>query len=131
MKLLFHNYFPYLFSYSDSLKEWQGGVCRYSIIPIVLIRPKYRNDPGLHAHELQHVHQFYHNGLWCHARKYKKDMGYRLRCEVEAYSAQIRQYPPPEWGRHISYFAKRITEVYNITTPYENVRLMLEMAVMA
>ena len=47
---------PKLTIYTDRLPEWAGGQARG---PLVLIRPRYRNDSGLHAHEEEHVRQWY------------------------------------------------------------------------
>ena len=56
--------------------------------PMVFIRPSYRDDAGLHAHELTHARQFWRSAgilglLWMISKSW------RLRLEVEAYRAQL------------------------------------------
>lgn len=60
----------------------------YTIGPITLIRPAYRDDAGLHAHEAVHRKQFWSNpfmGLW-----YAFSKESRLAYEVEAYREQLK-----------------------------------------
>ena len=60
--------------------------------PLIFIRPEYKNDVGLLAHEDVHVRQ------WCrtlglHSFMYLLSDSYKLACEVEAYQAQAKHYP--------------------------------------
>lgn len=41
--------------YTDNIPESFGGMA-YG--PVIFIRPKYRDDKGLHAHEQEHVKQW-------------------------------------------------------------------------
>ena len=100
--------------YTDDIKEGFGGV---SFGPYIRIRPKYKDDSGIHAHEQTHANQWwawflagavaayflYPQGefLWyyalltgagAHGIIYKFYAGYRLWCEVRAYRVQLGHY---------------------------------------
>lgn len=47
---------PSLTIYTDNLPANVGGCANG---PVVRIRPKYRDDAGIHAHEDEHVEQWY------------------------------------------------------------------------
>lgn len=51
---------PALIWYTDRLPDGVGGAANG---PVVRIRPKYREDRGIHAHELEHVEQYWLLGL--------------------------------------------------------------------
>lgn len=51
---------PCLTRYTDNLPEDVGGNARG---PLVCVRPKYRDDQGIHAHEYEHVRQWWTAGL--------------------------------------------------------------------
>ena len=53
----------------------------YTVGPVILIRPSYRNDRGLLEHEKVHVRQFW-QGEWFNT----------LTREVEAYKEQAKWY---------------------------------------
>jgi len=86
----------------------------YTIGPIILIRPKYRDDAGLLAHEKVHVRQWMKNplmGLWY---LFSKDS--RLAYEVEAYREQLKHYKDDKSAT----FARFISEDYGLEiTPYQ------------
>ena len=97
------------------LPEWVGA---RAIMFLVLIRPKYRDDKGIHAHEYTHVKQWYKwTALWAMlvtlallalpeyvniiAPLYGLSLGifpvmyslitsFRLESEAEAYAAQVK-----------------------------------------
>ena len=48
--------YPSITLYTDNLPPDVGGCANG---PIVRIRPKYRNDTGIHAHEAEHVRQWW------------------------------------------------------------------------
>ena len=102
--------------YTDKLlPEWVGA---RSIMFLVLIRPKYKDDKGIHSHEYTHVKQWYKwTGLslllfliaalvapeyWqdiasasvlsaaVFAMLYKFSTSFRLESEAEAYAAQVK-----------------------------------------
>lgn len=84
-----------------SLLPWQGAICKTPIFPPILnlfgigtctiiIRPKFIEDDGILNHELKHAEQFKNNMF--HALRYKFNRSYRLKCELEAYKEQIKEY---------------------------------------
>ena len=88
----------YRVEYTEDLPEKFGGYVELPSIlmrvlgdiPTIKIRPKYENDKGLLNHELKHVEQYskniFHNILYTFVRSY------RYRCELEAYTEQIKEY---------------------------------------
>ena len=106
---------PHLVIYTDRLPDGVAGAANG---PLVRIRPAYRSDAGLHAHEYRHVQQWYHaaamtaamlaclamaSGLpwWqllpllpaslaSHPLAYLLWPRYRLWAELEAYRVQMR-----------------------------------------
>jgi len=74
--------------YTDLMPSRFGG---YTIGPITLIRPKYKNDLSLHAHEAVHRKQFSRNPLFGLAYLFSKEA--RKGYEVEAYRAQLAVNP--------------------------------------
>lgn len=109
---------PSLTLYTDNLPPYVGG-CANAFV--VRIHPKYRNDFGIHAHEYEHVRQWYvgvllgilvaltvssiHSAwsvLWPHALiagcalhpiAYLLLPRYRLWAEARAYRVQSTYYP--------------------------------------
>ena len=81
--------------YSDfCVPKNAGGCVRVLLIPIIFIRPKYKDDKGLIEHEKVHVRQAWRNIFPpIHTLRYKLDKDYRLKCEVEAYKEQLDHYP--------------------------------------
>lgn len=106
--------------YTDRLIPEKFGAVSFG--PITLIRPKYRDDQGLHEHEAMHFKQWLSLaaiGPVCaaivylaqieqaqpyllavllvpslfHGVLYKFLDKYRLICEVDAYKEQLKHYP--------------------------------------
>lgn len=98
--------------YADRMKEDYGGMA-YG--PVVLIRPKYRDDGGLHAHEYLHVDQWYATTILSAMLIYAacshfgwplyfmaasvavfallyRFTGFGLWCEVQCYRKQLKYY---------------------------------------
>ena len=79
----------YSLKYTDSMPDNQGGYARAWFIRI---RPRYKDDKGLLAHEMEHVKQF-----WCtcgfHGLFYLLSKKYKLNTEVEAYKEQLKHEP--------------------------------------
>ncbi|MBI9110011.1 hypothetical protein [Maridesulfovibrio ferrireducens] len=90
--------------YTDRMPKRFAG---YTIGPVILIRPKYKDDAGLLAHEQKHVEQFWAAPV-LHGVMYRFSKGYRLKSEVEAYQAQI------ECGMDINRAAKFLSGKYNL-----------------
>lgn len=79
---------PAIVIYTDRFVR-HGGVA-YG--PIVLVRPRYRHDKGLHAHERTHVRQWWRTfGLM--SIVYPISRRWRCRWEVEAFQAQLEHAP--------------------------------------
>ncbi len=72
--------------YTDDLPDGVGGEARG---PVIRIRTKYRQDEGIHAHELEHVRQWWVT-LGIHSLLYLVVRRYRLWAEVQAYREQMR-----------------------------------------
>ncbi len=67
------------------------------MLPVILIRPKYKDDLGLLEHEKVHVKQAWRNVFPpIHAIRYSLDKSYRLDCEIEAYRKQLEHSPGNE-----------------------------------
>ena len=77
----------------------------YTIGPLILIRPEYRGDEGLLAHEQTHVRQFWRTfGLM--PLLYWLSPVCRFRAEVEAYRVQL-QYRPEMAYRYALFIAEK------------------------
>ena len=96
----------YIVFYTDRLIPQQFAGCARG--PVIFIRPKYKNDKGLLEHEKVHVRQFWRT-LGLHGPIYKFSKSYRLKCELEAYSVQLRYSP-----NSADAFAKFIAEKYDL-----------------
>lgn len=109
-------HYPSWTIYTDNLPPDVGGCANG---PVVRIRTRYRNDTGIHAHEAEHVRQWYvgvmigalaaltiasisseWSGYWplvlvagigLHPAAYL--LLHRLWAEVRAYRIQLRHYP--------------------------------------
>jgi hypothetical protein len=127
---------PHITHYTDSLPEGVGGTAQG---PIIRIRPKYKDDKGLHQHELEHVKQWWiativsavllaaglhylQEPLWgavgsigVHGALYKLIPAYRLWCEVQAHKVQL-QYSP----HALKHFALRIATKYGLKITAED-----------
>ena len=89
MTIKFTKYLPYLLSYTDEMGIDTGG---YVSGLIVRIRPKYKDDKGIHEHECWHIVQRYMT-LGFHGLIKKLSKTYATWAEVSAYKKQLR-YPP-------------------------------------
>ncbi len=78
-------HFPHITVYTDRLPDGVGGCANG---PLIRIRPKYREDVGIHEHELEHVRQWWIT-LGVHSLLYLLVRRYRLWAEVQAYRAQM------------------------------------------
>ncbi len=76
--------------------------------PFIFIRPEYRGDAGLLAHEKVHVKQWlrtiYSLGA-VHSLLYLFSDRYKLACEVEAYRQQAKHYPDDRTPQFAIYIA--------------------------
>ena len=107
---------PHLTIYTDSLPPNVGGTAQGFLIKI---RPKYKDDVGIHRHEYTHVKQWYKAvaawvaiialltvatyadlgytlaplalaGIGLHGALYLFVRSYRLEAEAQAYAAQVK-----------------------------------------
>ena len=132
--------------YTDRLlKDWQGAATRG---PFVVIRPVYleRGDEGIHAHELEHVRQFWTMAaslaivlllvlpaewrafsaalpLLVHPFMYRFVRGYRLEAEVSAYQVQLAFSPA---GASADWAAEALATKYDLNISREDARAMLQ-----
>jgi hypothetical protein len=77
---------PTLTVYSKILPKTIIGIC---LGPVVVIQKHYKTDLGTLVHELEHCKQFWSRGLIVHFLRYCLSNQYRLRCEIEAYAAEL------------------------------------------
>jgi len=108
---------PCLIFYRDTrLKDWQGGAA-YG--PIIIIREKYKNDKGLHEHELFHAKQWWltlgTHGIW-----YKLIPKYRYWSEIWAYRRQVKLNPD-----QLDHYVELIKSHYGLTVSSETIRKQL------
>lgn len=122
--------------YTDNLPAGMGGCANG---PVIRIRNKYRDDTGIHAHEAEHVRQWYAgvligvlvalailltstnwsawwpvaltSGLGLHPLAYRLLPRYRLWAEARAYRIQLRHYTDDRSGLFAGFLAGR----YNLT----------------
>lgn len=100
-----------LIVYTEKLpKDWAGGWC---FGPLILIRPKYKEDKGLHAHELFHSTQVWLT-LGIHGILYSMIPKYRYWSEVCAYRRQLKYSNGAE-----KHFAKFIATYYKLNVTEE------------
>lgn len=85
----------------------------------ILIKPEYKDDIGLHKHEIKHVRQFWSKGLIIFSIRYKFSKTFRLKCEVEAYKEQL-VYPPANNSEEYKYiYAHYISEDYGLSITFK------------
>jgi hypothetical protein len=90
--------------------------------PVILIRPEYRSDAGLMAHELVHVRQWYRNPAFGWFYRFSK--GFRLNAEVAAYREQLRHSVNVSRDRDL--FAQYLVEKYDLDISFAQARELLE-----
>lgn len=78
--------------------------------PFIFIRPEYKDDTGLLAHEKVHVRQWFRT-LGLHSFLYMLSDRYRLAAEVECYREQAKHYPDDRMPR----FAVFISKYYGLS----------------
>ena len=100
-----------MISYTDNIPEGFGGV---SYGPYIRIRPKYRDDKPLLAHERCHQAQMARVGTLTFWWRYLTSKAFRQASEVEAYKVQAQYYADDRRLLFASYIAKSYR--LNITT---------------
>jgi hypothetical protein len=102
---------PAIVVYTEKLpKDWADGWC-YG--PVILIRPKHKENKGLHAHELFHSTQVWLT-LGIHGILYYAIPKYRYWSEIWAYRRQLKYSPDKA-----QYYATAITKNYNLNVSVE------------
>lgn len=106
---------------SKGLESWQGAVTKFPLFPYfglgncrITINPKYKEDKGILNHELVHEKQY--KRTWNHAVKYKFNKTYRLECELEAYTEQIKEYKYSDISQ-CSWIIDALVNKYNLNVP--------------
>ena len=102
---------PYILRYTDNMPEQVGGRARYILVEI---RPKYKDDKGIHAHEAEHVKQCYRWLFIPFRLLYHFSESFRFRAEVDAYAVQIKQYPREVWDKKVNTFAAFLFTRYRL-----------------
>ena len=104
--------------YTDRfVPKGSAGCCRGFLI---FIRPKYRYDLGILAHERLHRWQWIRT-LSLHSWLYLLVPEYKLAAEVEAYKEQAKHYPDDRLPR----FAKFISRDYGLKITEEDALKLL------
>lgn len=132
--------------YTDDMPAHAGGITKG---PLVFIRPKYKDDLGLHKHEYVHVNQWWVAtilsvmailaighlayglpllqaatyapiAIGVYSLLYEMVPPFRLWCEVQAYRVQIACYPPEHQEKVRPVLARFLAEKYGLRiTPQE------------
>jgi hypothetical protein len=111
----------YSLKYTDKMKEGLGG---YARLWFVRIRPKYKDDQGILAHELEHVRQWWCNPIG-HGLMYLFIKSYRRWAEVRAYKIQLA-LPPANGGEHfLKHFAGALSTKYGLKISVEEAERLL------
>lgn len=84
----------------------------------ILVRPKYKGDEGLIAHELTHHQQRLHTRNWF--VKYLFDAEFRQAQEVEAYKVQLKYSP-----NCLDKFAGYLANDYGLKLTHEEAKRLL------
>ena len=97
--------------YTDRfIPKGSAGCMRVFFIPLIFIRPQYKDDMGLLAHEKKHAEQAWRHILPpIYAIRYLLSESYRLESEVECYKVQLGFNP-----YNLLKFAEFIANDYNI-----------------
>ena len=85
----------YTIKYVENIKDGFGGKCYFPFLPKfftckIEILEKYRFDIGLLNHEIKHAEQYSNN--FFNSLLYELNDSYRYKCELEAYTEQIKEY---------------------------------------
>lgn len=103
-----------LIFYTERFIPVEHGACTYG--PVILIRPKYKNDEGLLAHEKYHRKRWLMT-LGISGVLYRFSKEYRLKEEIKAYKIQSEYYDDKIAKKRI--FAKYISDNYNLDITQE------------
>jgi hypothetical protein len=128
---------PAYIRYTDDMPQWMGGYAKWFYIAI---RPKYKDDAGIHAHEREHVKQWWITsiiacaliaaavwytkspqhyyilcglGLVVFQLLYTTFQRVKLQLEVWAYKEQLSKNPP-DWPDYTEMYAGFISKKYGL-----------------
>jgi Flp pilus assembly protein TadB len=134
--------FPHIIRYTDKMPDNVGGYARWFYIAI---RPKYKDDKGIHAHELEHVRQWWvltivgaaliagachilgHPYIYAalgtaiHPLLYKFVRPYRQWAEVQAFKEQLKHHEPS----YVTNLARRLSRGYGLKITVEQAERLL------
>lgn len=103
-------WFPVLVIYVDFRTTFAG----VALGPVVLIKPKYRDDDGLRAHELTHVEHSYIGLIIIHALLYKFSDRFRYWSELTCYRVQLGFSQPDQLDANAKKYARFIATKYDL-----------------
>jgi len=98
----------YSLKHTDSMLDWKAG---YSRAWFVRIRPAYKDDKGLEAHEVEHVRHWWYS-LGFSSILYLLSKRFRLWAEVKCYKVQLEYAADREEARRS--FAIRLATNYDL-----------------
>ena len=99
--------------------KWAAGCARG---PLIFIRPQYKGDAGLVAHEQVHVRQAFIGLFIVHAWLYLLSDRYKLWCEVAAYKEQAKHYADDR----LPQFAGFISHNYGLSITHQEALKLLK-----
>lgn len=106
--------------YTDDIEKNKRGRCEYPLNPfgkcVIKIRLDYANDSGVLAHEMEHFRQWQKGNIW-HSLRYEIDKRYRLKCEIEAFCEQIKEYGYTKMSQ-VEYIILALFSNYNLNMEY-------------
>lgn len=120
MILWAHGKFPVWVRYVNKLPL--AGRMRIFILPYIEIEKAYKDDHGLHLHELQHVEDFYSDFpkyYW----DYKNDARARLIYECRAYAKQYNYEPTS--ANYETFFAY-LCDCYDLDMPKSEIKTVFD-----
>lgn len=112
---------PAIVIYTDRVPKGSAGVANAFV---VRIRPKYKNDVGLLAHELEHVRQWWVLPLISDFM-YLFSKRYRMWAEAEAYRKQIKAYPSEDRNRFAAKAVFFLMQKYNLDLSTEKAKKLI------
>lgn len=127
MKVMFYGIVPVFVFYTERFVPMGGVNYVFGPLCFILIKPKYKNDKGLHNHEMVHVKQHWRT-CWAHFFKYISSDKYRLHSEAEAYAEQYASYPDK---KHFDLFVGYMLDKYQLPFCRETIESELNRAIKA
>ena len=124
MKIKFvYGVLPAFVFYTDRImKDWMDAM---AMGPFVFVRKSWQTNEPLLTHELVHVKQFYRT-LGLLGIFYKVSAKFRLRMELEAYRAQLKQTPLHLHNKKLHAFAHVLSTHYKLNITSEKALELLK-----